>query len=165
MAQPEVDDFTTFPELDTFIDSLENKNGALIPALHKAQEIYGYLPKEVQLYIAQKLQMPASVVYGVVTFYSFFTMTKKGRYHIKICMGTACFVRGAGKVQEKFENDLNVKAGSTSEDLMFSVDALRCVGACGLAPVVIINEKVYGRVEEKDVKGIIDECLAEGVEA
>ena len=151
-----------FTKLDEFIDSLPTKQGALISVLHEAQDIFDYLPIEVQSHIAHKLDIPASKVYGVVTFYSFFTMTKKGKYRIAVCMGTACFVRGAGKVLERFERELDVKAGTTSEDGMYSLDGLRCVGACGLAPVVLVNGKVYGRIEEKDVEGVIKDFLAEG---
>jgi NADH:ubiquinone oxidoreductase subunit E len=136
----------------------------LISVLHEAQNIFDYLPIEVQSHIAQKLDIPASKVYGVVTFYSFFTMTKKGKYRVSVCIGTACFVRGAGKVLEKFERDLGVKSGTTSEDGTYSVDGLRCVGACGLAPVVLVkglgHDKVYGRIEEKDVEGVIQDFLA-----
>ena len=149
-----------YARLDEFIDSLPSKEGALISVLHQAQDIFEYLPVEVQTYIAEKLDIPASKVYGVVTFYSFFSMTKKGKYKIAVCMGTACFVRGAGKVLDKFARELNVTSGSTREDGIWSLDGLRCVGACGLAPVVLVNGKVYGRIEEKDVQGIIDEYSA-----
>ena len=151
-----------YKQLDDYIDSLPTKQGALITVLHEAQEIFSYLPVEVQNHVAAKLDVPASKVYGVVTFYSFFTMTKKGKYRISVCMGTACFVRGASKILEKLENDLHVKAGTTSEDGMWSVDSVRCVGACGLAPLVTINGKFYGRLTDKDVPGIIDECLTGG---
>ena len=149
-----------YSKLDAFIDSLPSKDGALISVLHEAQDIFEHLPIEVQAHIANKLDIPASKVYGVVTFYSFFTMTKKGKYKISVCMGTACFVRGAGKVLDKFTRDLNVLSGTTSECGMWSLDGLRCVGACGLAPVVLVNGKVYGRIEEKDVQCIIDEYNA-----
>lgn len=152
---------SAYPDLDKFLDGITDKNGALIPALHKAQELYGFLPKELQLYIAHKLQIPAAKVYGVATFYSFFTMTKKGRYQVNICMGTACFVRGADKVLAEFEKDLNTKAGTTSEDGMYSVDALRCIGACGLAPVLTVNAKVYGRIGVDEVAGVIEDFLAD----
>ena len=154
-----------FVKLDEYIDSLPTKQGALISVLHHAQDIFEYLPIEVQTHIAHKLDIPASKVYGVVTFYSLFTMTKKGKYKIAVCMGTACFVRGAGKVLDKFARDLNVPSGTTSEDGMWSLDGLRCVGACGLAPVVLVNGKVYGRIEEQDVQGIIDEYNAKEVQA
>lgn len=150
---------TTFPEVDAYLDSLSDKNGALIPTLHKAQEAYGYLPKEVQLYIAHKLEIPAAKVYGVATFYSLFSMEKRGQYRINVCMGTACYVRSAEAVLMKFANELNVDVKATTEDGLFTVDGVRCVGACGLAPVVMVNEKVYGRVAPGDVKGIVEEYL------
>lgn len=163
MAQTNNIDPGLFTKLDEYIDALPTKQGALISVLHHAQGLIGYLPVEVQDHIAQKLDIPASKVYGVVTFYSFFTMTKKGRYRVNVCMGTACFVRGAGKVLEKFEKDLNVKAGTTTEDGEYSVDALRCIGACGLAPVLTVNGKVYGRIEDTDVEGVIADFLSGGV--
>jgi len=162
MAQTNIEP-ALFKKLDEYIDGLKTKQGALISVLHEAQEIIGYLPIEVQDHIAQKLDIPASKVYGVVTFYSYFTMTKKGKYRVNICMGTACYVRGAGKVLEKFEKELNVKAGSTSDDGEYSVDALRCIGACGLAPVLTVNGKTYGHIEEKDVMGVIEDFLGRGV--
>jgi len=164
MAQS-VFDAAMYAQLDEYIDGLHSKQGALIPTLHKAQEIFEYLPMEVQNHIAQKLGIPASKVYGVVTFYAYFTMTKKGKYKVQVCMGTACFVRGAGKVLDQFEKQLALKAGTTSEDGMWSVDALRCVGACGLATVVNVNGKVFGRIDDHHVKGIIDEVLTEGEKA
>ena len=153
---------TTFPEVDAFLDSLPDKNGALIPTLHKAQEAYGYLPKEVQLYIAQKLKIPAAKVYGVATFYSLFSMEKRGKYRINVCMGTACYVRNAEALLKEFANELNTEVKATTEDGLFTVDGVRCVGACGLAPVVMINEKTYGRIGPADVKGIVEEYLEVG---
>lgn len=147
-----------FDELEKFIDSLETTKGELIRVLHKAQEIFGYLPREVQVYVAKKLNLPVAKVFGVVSFYSFFTMTPKGKYSIAVCMGTACYVRGAEKVLDEFKKQLGINTGETSEDGMFSIDALRCVGACGLAPVVMIGEKVYGRVTVEMVKDILEEC-------
>lgn len=146
-----------FRELDVFIDSLETKEGSLISVLHKAQEIFGYLPKEIQEYIAEKLNESLANVYGVVSFYSFFTMVPKGEHPISVCMGTACYVRGAGKVLDEFQKVLGINAGETSIDGKFSIDALRCVGACGIAPVVLVGEKVYKKVEVKEVKQIINE--------
>lgn len=144
-----------FTELETFINSLADKNGALISVLHKAQEIFGYLPEEVQTFVAEQLGISVAKVYGVVSFYSFFTMTPKGKFPIAVCMGTACYVRGAGKVLEDLQNQLGIKSGETTADGLFSIDALRCVGACGLAPVVLVGEDVYGRDEAKDVKAIL----------
>ncbi len=144
-----------FKELDEFILSIEDKQGALISVLHKAQEIFGYLPQEIQSFVAERLGLSLAKVYGVVSFYSFFTMTPKGKHPISVCMGTACYVRGAGKVLEDFERQLGISAGETTVDGEFSIDALRCVGACGLAPVVLIGEEVFGKDEAKDVAGLI----------
>ena len=146
-----------FRELDVFIDSLETKKGSLISVLHKAQEIFGYLPREIQEYVAEKLNESLANVYGVVSFYSFFTMVPKGEHPISVCMGTACYIRGAGKVLDEFQKELGIKSGETSLDGKFSIDALRCVGACGIAPVVLVGEKVYKKVEVKEVKKIINE--------
>lgn len=147
-----------FSELQKFIDSLETTKGELIQVLHKAQKIFGYLPREVQVYVAKELKLPVAKVFGVVTFYSFFTMTPKGKYSISVCMGTACYVRGAEKILNEFKKQLGINVGETSKDGMFSIDVLRCVGACGLAPVVMIGEKVYGRVTAEMVKEILEEC-------
>lgn len=152
-------------QLDQFIDSLPDKRGSLIAVLHKAQDIYGYLPREVQTHIARKIDVPASRVFGVVTFYSFFRTERQGRIPVQVCMGTACFVRGAETVLEEFRKELSIKEGETTQDGMFSLSALRCVGACGLAPVVMIGEKVYGRVKIDDVKHIVEEQLAKVGEA
>ena len=161
MAQTTIEP-ALYAELDKFIDNLPTKQGALITVLHQAQDIIGFLPFEVQDHIAKKLDVPASKVYGVVSFYSFFTMTKKGKYRVNVCMGTACYVRGAGKVLEQFEKQLNCKAGTTSEDGEYSVDGLRCIGACGLAPVLTVNGKTYGHIEEHDVAGVIKDFLGQG---
>ena len=144
-----------FNELETFVNGLPDKNGALISVLHKAQEIFGYLPQEVQSFVAEQLGISIAKVYGVVSFYSYFTMTPKGKFPVAVCMGTACYVRGAEKVLHDFEKQLGIKTGETSLDGLFSIDALRCVGACGLAPVVLVGEDVYGRDEAKDVTAII----------
>ncbi|SEF38588.1 NADH-quinone oxidoreductase subunit E [Caloramator fervidus] len=156
MPKYEVDE-AKLRQLEEYIDSLSNKEGALIPVLYKAQEIFGYLPKDVQLFIARKLGIFAAKVYGVTTFYSYFTMQPRGKHVINICMGTACFVKGADKILEEIKKELDIKEGNMSKDGMFSVDTLRCVGACGLAPVVMVDGKVYGRVKVEDVKGILDE--------
>lgn len=134
-----------------------NQPGELINILHKAQHLFGYLPAEVQQIVATQLNIPVSKVYGVVTFYSFFTMTPKGEHPISVCMGTACYVRGAEKVLDEFKRILNINVGETSADGKFSLSSLRCVGACGLAPVVLIGEKVYGRVVPGDVEKILKE--------
>ena len=146
-----------FDELDTFIDNLEDKSSSLIAVLHKAQEIFGYLPEEVQKHVAAKLQQPLSEVNGVVTFYSYFSEKPTGRTVINVCMGTACFVRGSGEILEEFERKLHIKVGETTEDERFTMQMLRCVGACGLAPVVTVNDRVYGHFEKHMVSKIIDE--------
>lgn len=132
-----------------------NQPGELINVLHKAQHLFGYLPAEVQRIVAQRLNIPVSKVYGVVTFYSFFTMTPKGEHPISVCMGTACYVRGAEKVLDEFRRVLNINVGETTADGKYSLSSLRCVGACGLAPVVLIGEKVYGRVTPGEVEKIL----------
>ena len=137
--------------------SFNNDPGELINVLHKTQETFGYLPAEVQEVVAAELNISVAKVYGVVTFYSFFTMIPKGKHPISICTGTACYVRGAEKVLDEFKRVLNVKVGETTPDGKFSLNCLRCVGACGLAPVVLIGEKVYGRVSPDGVKDIIKE--------
>jgi len=146
-------------ELDDFIDALPTKEGKLITVLHKAQGLVGFLPSELQSHVARKLGIPSAKVYGVVTFYSFFTSVPKGKYRINVCMGTACFVRGAQTILDEFKKQLRIDVGGTSDDFLFSIDALRCVGACGLAPVVSVNDKIYGRVTTGDIPSIIEDCL------
>lgn len=137
-----------------------NDSGELINILHGVQDTLGYLPKEVQELIALELGISAARVYGVVSFYSFFTMKPKGKYPISVCMGTACYVRGGEKVLDEFRRQLGIEVGGTTPDGLFSLDSLRCVGACGLAPVVMIGPRVYGRLKVTDVKGILDEIQA-----
>ncbi|OFY65166.1 MAG: NAD(P)-dependent iron-only hydrogenase diaphorase iron-sulfur protein [Bacteroidetes bacterium RBG_13_42_15] len=137
--------------------SFKNNPQELINVLHKCQEHFGYLPAEVQEVASMELGVPVAKIYGVVTFYSFFTMTPKGRHPISICMGTACYVRGAEKVLDEFRKELGLQVGQTTNDGKFSLSSLRCVGACGLAPVVLVGDKTYGRVAPDDVKNIIKE--------
>lgn len=147
-----------YAELEQFINELPEKKGALIAVLHKAQSIFGYLPKEVQIFVSSRLNVPVSQVYGVVSFYSFFTMEPKGKYAISVCLGTACYVRGAETVLEAFKKELGIEVGQTTPDGKFSLDALRCVGACGLAPVALVGDKVYGRISSSEkVKEILSE--------
>ena len=135
--------------------SFNNQSGELINVLHKTQETFGYLPEEIQREVARNLKISVAKVYGVITFYSFFTMTPKGRFPISLCMGTACYVRGAEKVLDALTRELNIKVGGVTADGKFSLDCLRCVGACGLAPVMQIGAKVYGRVETSQLKEIL----------
>jgi NADH:ubiquinone oxidoreductase subunit E len=136
----------------------ERNRGLLIQCLHKAQEIFGYLPEEVQTFVARPLKLHLSEVYGVVSFYSFFTDKPVGRYRISVCTGTACFVRGATKVLDEFKRYLTVSEGETTPDGKFTLGALRCVGACSLAPVVSVNGRVYGNVAPKKVADILEDC-------
>ena len=146
-------------ELRDVCTQYNHDKGELINVLHSAQGIFGYLPAEVQELVAQELNVSVAHVYGVVTFYSFFSMLPKGEHPISICIGTACYVRGAEKVLDEFKRQLKVKVGDTTPDGKFSLSCLRCVGACGLAPVVTVGEKVYGRVSPDDVKRILNEYL------
>ena len=146
-----------FDELDNLIDSLEVADeSALIFVLKEAQGIFGYLPKEVQLHVARKLGVAPAKVYGVVTFYSYFTTEPVGKYKISVCLGTVCFVKGADKILSAFEKQLGIKVGETTSDFKFSLEGLRCLGACGLAPVVTVNGKVYGKVKPDQVSEILD---------
>lgn len=137
--------------------SFRNDGGEVINVLHKVQGEYGYLSAEVQQVIAEELHIPVSRVYGIVSFYSFFTMVPKGKNPISVCLGTACYVRGAEKVLDELKRQLNVEVGGTTEDGNFSLNVLRCVGACGLAPVMMIGGKVYGRLTPDKVKEILAE--------
>ncbi|MDR2969733.1 MAG: NAD(P)H-dependent oxidoreductase subunit E [Tannerellaceae bacterium] len=134
-----------------------NDPGELINVLHAAQGLLGYIPEEAQEVIASGLNLPVSKVYGVVSFYSFFTMKPKGKYPVSVCMGTACYVRGAEKVLDEFQRQLDIKVGETTKDGLFSIDCLRCVGACGLAPVAMIGDRVYGRITPEKVGDILSE--------
>ena len=127
-----------------------NDPGELINVLHQTQDFLGYLPAEVQELIAEELHMPTAKVYGVVSFYAFFTMTPKGKYPVSVCMGTACYVRGGEKILDAFKKELGVEVGETDADGLFSLTSLRCVGACGLAPVAMVNGKVFGYRVERD---------------
>lgn len=142
-------------QVEEVCEQFNNDPGELIAILHECQSKLGYLPEPVQRIVAGKLGIPASKVYGVVTFYSFFTMTPKGKYPISVCLGTACYVRGADKLLEEFKRVLGIDVGQTTPDGKFSLDCLRCVGACGLAPVATIGEKVYGRLNPADIKKIV----------
>ncbi|MCF0207403.1 MAG: NAD(P)H-dependent oxidoreductase subunit E [Bacteroidales bacterium] len=138
-------------------NKFDNKPGELINVLHQTQDYLGYLPAEVQELIAEQLHMSTAKVYGVVSFYAFFTMTPKGEYPISVCMGTACYVRGAEKVLDALKSELKIEVGQVTPDGKFSLNCLRCVGACGLAPVMSIGGKTYGRLTPDKVKEILAE--------
>ena len=137
------------------LNSLKGKQGNLMPALQKAQDIYGYIPMEVQQIIADELNLSLEEVFGVVTFYSQFTLNPKGKNKIAVCLGTACYVKGSGNILDKFKELLKIESGECTEDNHFSLDATRCIGCCGLAPVLTVNDDVYGKVVIDDVPGIL----------
>ena len=143
-------------KLKNVIEKHRSQPGGLMPVLQEAQEIYGYLPIEVQQMIADGLHTSLSEVYGVATFYSQFSLTPKGEYRVSVCLGTACYVKGADKILEAVEKKLGIKSGECTKDGLFSLDSTRCIGACGLAPVMMINDEVYGKLEPDMVNDILD---------
>lgn len=145
-------------KVDEIIDRDKGKPGCLIPVLEECQMVVDYLPKELLEYISNRLNIPGSTVFGVVTFYSFFTMVPKGRHTIKVCMGTACYVRGISEVRNRLESQLDVRVGGTTEDRRFSLEAVRCLGACGLAPVMVVDGVTHGGVTPDSALKIIDKC-------
>lgn len=142
-------------ELQKVIAEHKGQRGATIPVLHKAQEIYGYLPLEVQTMIAEGLDVPLAEIYGIVTFYTQFSLNPKGKYQIGVCLGTACYVKGSGDILEEIKEILKIDVGECTPDGKFSLEATRCVGACGLAPVVTINEDVYGRLNKGEIGAVL----------
>lgn len=143
-------------KLNAIIEKYKNTRGALIPVLHEAQEVYGYLPMSVQKKVSEGLGVPLAEIYGVVTFYTQFTLNPKGKYKVQVCLGTACYVKGSGSILAKFKEKLGIDVGECTKDGLYSLDACRCVGACGLAPVVMINDDVYGRLVPDDVERILN---------
>ncbi len=146
-------------ELKEVIAKHHDQPGGLMPILQEAQEIYGYLPIEVQTMIADGLGISLSEVYGVATFYSQFSLTPKGEHRVSVCLGTACYVKGSDKILEAVEKRLGIKSGECTPDGLFSIESCRCVGACGLAPVMMVDEDVYGKVTPEQVDAIIDSYL------
>ena len=144
------------------LNELKNTEGALMPALQFAQGLYGYLPYEVQTIIAEELNVTLSEIYGVATFYSQFSLFPKGKYRIGICLGTACYVNGSQDIYEKLMSLLQIKSGQCTADKLFSLDATRCVGCCGMAPVMTVNDDVYGRIKPDDVEGILNKYRERG---
>ena len=145
-----------YAALAQVIDELKNEPGCLMPIMQRAQDIFGYLPEDVQNIIAKGLDIPVSDVYGVATFYAQFNLEPKGKYIISVCLGPACYVKGAQLVLDELEKVLGVPAGSTTPDGLFTLNATRCLGACGLAPVIMVNDDVYGRLTPDQVAGIIE---------
>jgi NADH:ubiquinone oxidoreductase subunit E len=144
-----------FIELKEYIDSVKDVDGSLMQVLHKAQDIFGYLPIEVQKFISSELDVPLAEVYGVATFYTQFAIEPKGKHKIGVCLGTACYVRGAQLIMDKLTKELNVKVGGTTQDNLFTFEATRCLGCCGLAPVMMIDQDVYGKLEPKKIPEIL----------
>ena len=144
------------PELKAFVEEWRDKPGNLIMVLHKVQQTYGYIPREIAIEISSLLDVPLAKIYGVVTFYNFFKLQKAGKYIIQVCLGTACYLRGGDDLMKEFERQLGVGVNATTPDGLFSVEAVRCLGCCGLAPVVVVNGEVHGKLSTKDVAGIIE---------
>ena len=151
-------------EINEIIEKRKNMKTPLMMILSDIQNKYGYIDVEVQQIVADALNIPVSEIYGVVTFYSYFSLKPKGKYVIGICMGTACYVKGSQSILDAFCNKLRIKEGQTTEDGLFNIDVLRCIGACGLAPVVSVNGKIYPHVAVKDVDKIIEDCKKEELE-
>lgn len=160
MSEKQLNTFKGTPEqerkLKAVIQEHKSQPGGLMPVLQLAQEIYGYLPIEVQQMIADGLETSLSDVYGVATFYSQFSLLPKGEYRVSVCLGTACYVKGADKILEAVEKKLGIKSGECTKDGLFSLDSTRCIGACGLAPVMMINDEVYGKLEPSMIDSILD---------
>jgi len=142
-------------KVQQIIAKYKDTDGALIPVLHEVQEVIGYLPIEVQKVISEGIGVPASEIYGVVTFYTQFSINPKGKYKIGVCLGTACYVKGSGDILEKIKEIIGIDVGECTEDGKFSLEATRCIGACGLAPVMTVNDDVYGRLVVDDIEAII----------
>ncbi len=157
MASVAQDQSRVYDALAEAIEERKDLRNPLIEVLRIAQDLFGYLPIEVQEFIAEKMNIPASKIYGVVTFYNYFTMKPRGKYTVNVCMGTACFVKGAPKLVQMISDHLGVGIGETTEDGLFTMSAVRCVGACSLAPVFVIGEDAFGRIDTKDkVKEILE---------
>lgn len=151
-----------FEKLDAVIKDWKDVQGGLLPIMQQAQEICGCVDEEVQRHISDKTGKPISVIYGVSTFYSQFTLQPKGKYKVAMCLGTACYVRGAAKIIEALEKEMDVHVGDTTKDGLFTLDATRCIGCCGLAPAMMINDEVFGRLTPQDIPGIIQKFRQRG---
>lgn len=152
----EIKEDELYPRLAEIVEENKGKPENLIMVLHKAQNLFGYLPRKVQQIVADGLGLSLSQVHGVVSFYSFFSTSPKGRNSVKVCLGTACYVRGGQRTLSKVQEELHVKTGETTDDRRYSVDVVRCIGACGLAPAVLVNDDVYGRVKTTKIMEILD---------
>lgn len=148
-------------EMNEILNQYEQTKDNLIQILNEVQEKYGYIPKAAQFAISEYLDIPMAEVFGVITFYSRFTLEPKGKYHISVCLGTACFVKGSEKILDRIKERLNLEEGKTSEDGKFSLDTTRCVGACGIAPVFTVNQEVYGHATVKKLDEVLDDLEKE----
>ena len=144
------------PELKAFIEEWKEKPGNLIMVLHQVQQTYGYIPREVAIEVSELLNVPLAKIYGVVTFYNFFKLQKAGKYIIQVCLGTACYLRGGDDLMKTLERELGIGVNGTTPDGLFSIEAVRCLGCCGLAPVIVVNGEVHGKLETKDIPGIVE---------
>ena len=144
------------PQLKAFIEEWKTKPGNLIMVLHQVQQAYGYIPRNIAIEVSEMLEVPLAKIYGVVTFYNFFKLQKAGKYKIQVCLGTACYIRGGDDLLKTLEKELGIGVGGTTPDGMFSIEAVRCLGCCGLAPVIVVNGEVHGKLEKKDIPGIIE---------
>jgi NADP-reducing hydrogenase subunit HndA len=144
-----------FVLLNSFINEQPSKEHAIIAVLHRAQKLFGYLPKELQLYVARQLNVPAARVFGVVSFYSFFTQTPRGEHTINICMGTACFVKGVVDIKDKLKDILAINVNQTTPDGKFTLKEVRCIGACGLAPVIMVDDAIIGHLSASDMEEMV----------
>lgn len=147
-------------KLQKIAEKYKGIDGGIMGALHEVQDTYGYISSTSQKYLSEKLKIPMSDIYGIITFYSRFSLEPKGKYNIQVCMGTACYVKGAEAVLNKFKEVLKIEEGKTTEDGLFSLESVRCIGACGLAPAIVVNNEVYGKMDEKKVMDVIEKYKA-----
>ena len=150
------------PAISAFIEEWKSKPGNLIMVLHQVQQQYGYIPRNIAIEISERLSVPLAKIYGVVTFYNFFKLQKAGKYKIQVCLGTACYIRGGDDLLKELEKVLGIGLNATTPDGMFSIEAVRCLGCCGLAPVIVVNGNVHGRLTAKDVAGIVEQYRKQG---
>ena len=150
------------PELKAFVEEWKDKPGNLIMVLHRVQQTYGFIPRSIAIEISKMLEVPLAKIYGVVTFYNFFKLQKAGKYIIQVCLGTACYLRGGDDLIKDFEKQLGIGVNATTPDGLFSIEAVRCIGCCGLAPAVVVDGEVYGKLTKGDVAGVIEKYRKQG---
>jgi NADH-quinone oxidoreductase subunit E len=150
---------STTPEISSLVEKWRDKKGSLIMVLHEIQNHYGYVPRNVSLQLSQQLDIPLARIYEVITFYNYFKLEPPGKYTISVCLGTACYLKGAPGLVDEIKNLLNIKERETTADGLFHLDVVRCLGCCGLAPVMMINGQIYGKVKRNDVMGILSKYM------